>query len=163
MTFSNDEVTQIRTLIREEIGLLVDVPPPVAVAGPFPGWVKPADIPLGTQTDLAETRDVTEARSRALQGYTWRGNRAVYGKELDAAWAEVEAIKGLSQATVATYKRGRYAYLDAEFAIFAVLTGLIDLTPRLLMPAQSATQFAGCTVDSWLEEQFSSTGGPSGG
>lgn len=136
---------------------------PVA-ADPLPEWTRPADLDenLAYTGDLVATQDYAEARRRAKYGFTYTGSRALVGGQLLAAWAEIDTIKGLTQETVKTYRRGQYAVLDPDLSCFLVLTNVIDLYETPFMSPPSYAQFAGLTVETFLDSQWNASGGPSG-
>lgn len=136
--------------------------PPAPAGDPLPFWTRVSG-PMGdiAQPYLPAARDYDEARNRARWGYTHAGTRACWGAGLDAAWAEVAKIKRLTPETVLTYRRGIYSVLDPDFACFGVMTGLIPVTEEPFRNIDT-TQYAGMTVQSYLDAQFGIEGGPSG-
>ena len=166
--FSKEELDQLRTLIREELRTATEavVAPPTAQADPLPFWTRPADLKQKASWDgvyLSRTYDPGEARSRALYGYQSAGGRALTNANLFAGWDEVEVVKGLNtDAKMQAHRHGAYRVLDPDFACYAILTNLIEWESRPFS-AVDFSEYAGKTVESFLEEQSLISQGPSGG
>ena len=161
------KIDALRDLVSELLVLASNTAPaptPVPV-DPLPPWVKPTDGPRPYE-ERSPTPDYAEARRRALYGYGWQG-RPWLGINLPAAWDEVSVIKALSPQTVQTYRGGLYALLQPDFACYAVLVGLIETeivrsrSPQF-MPAMISPDWAGLTVEQYLDGQWGITGGVGG-
>lgn len=146
--------------------LAAAAPAPAPVAeDPLPQWVRPNDWQRPYE-EMDDTHDYIEARRRASYGYGWRG-RPWLGTNLAAAWAEVEDVKLLSPQTVQLYRGGLYAALNPDFACYAILTGLIETeavrarSPQV-MPAMINPDWAGLTVEQYLDGQWGITGSVGG-
>ena len=111
-------------------------------------------------TNLGKTSDAREAVRRALYGFRADGWQAIDGAWLDAAWAEVEIIKTLTNETAQTYKGGRY-FLNADphFVALGLLTNVFGLNPVPFGAGNEPRAFAEETVERWTAKLG---GSPSG-
>jgi hypothetical protein len=145
-------------------------PPP---AGPATFFVRPADLTfeINDQTELGKVDPIenAEVSKRALRGYTYMGNRAVWGDALVEAWDEIDNVVTAADRT--EFVR-HYGSTDVELAAFALLTGLVrPLSPlwgkmEYFNSASHLGGLRGLTLGTYLikmSKAFNGKGTPSGG
>jgi hypothetical protein len=173
-----DEILDGQTAIRSAVSVLTDRvaslevifgtasmgPTAPAKTGGLFDFVRPPEgtprYGLGVEMNAP---DVYEAKKRACSCVNWQGGQARSTDE-DDVWAEIEKLKAGDEALIS-----RYRMLDPEFAGFALLTGLFDVTKydgvTFGINATKREACAGSTIQSFLDDQFTIRAGggtPSG-
>lgn len=135
-------------------------------------WTKPADGEWPAQWTDPDTKKpldrleemtgalVAEAVLRARFGFTLRGDRAVKGDALDAAWAEVERIKAMDADA---YGASRYANLDRDLACLGTLSGLWPIVATVnpfWSPKRHAQAYPAETIEKFLVRALRLDEGP---
>ncbi len=99
-----------------------------------------------------------EALLRAKYAVRWNGDVMLTVAQEDEVWAEIEALKGGDQKLIA-----KYSMLDPEFAGFALLTNLLDVSQYDGFLGQSKRDaYSGETVETFIALQFGIDSKPSG-